>query len=159
VISRAHGASQFHISAFAAAAPSLSVAPIAVTVAEPAEITENIEACAREPNGALFFPRDNFIYTNRSLVIELARRHRLPAVYAQRQFVAEGGLMSYGIDVVEPYRGAASYVDRILRGERIQDLPVQQPTKFEFALNMRAAKALGLNVPLAMQVSADEVIE
>jgi len=86
-------------------------------------------------------------------------RHRLPTIYSERVFVTNGGLLYYGADRVELYRGAASYVDRILRGEKVGDLPYQQPTKYELVINLKTAKALGLNVPQAMQASADEVIE
>jgi putative ABC transport system substrate-binding protein len=96
---------------------------------------------------------------HRELIIALAARHRLPAIYAYRQFIADGGLISYGLDLAEQYRGAAAYVDRILRGEKPGDLPVQQPTKFELVINLKTAKALGLQVPSQLQQLADEVIE
>jgi putative ABC transport system substrate-binding protein len=96
---------------------------------------------------------------HRELIIALAARHRLPAVYSYRYFVADGGLMSYGADVVDLFRRAASYVDRILMGAKPGDLPVQQPTKFELVINLKTAKALGLEVPLFLQQRADEVIE
>ena len=96
---------------------------------------------------------------HRELIIALAARHRLPAVYAFRQFVIDGGLMSYGVDLVDQYRQAASYVDRVLRGEKPGDLPVQQPTQFRLIINLKTAKALGLEVPWILQQRADEVIE
>lgn len=114
---------------------------------------------ASEPNGALYVPRDNFAETNRDLFIKLASLHHLPAVYGPRTFVADGGLLSYGSDPLDQYRGAASYVDRILRGEKPGDLPIQEPTKFRLSLNLRTAKALGLTIPLPLQAAADEVIE
>ena len=102
---------------------------------------------------------DSFPATNRRSIIALAARHRLPAIYPFRYFVAGGGLMSYGIEMLETYRQAASYVDRILKGERPSDLPVQQPTKFEFVINLKTANALGLDMPEKLLATADEVIE
>jgi len=102
---------------------------------------------------------DLFTATNRRSIIALAARHRLPAIYPFRYFVAGGGLMSYGIEMLETYRQAASYVDRILKGERPSDLPVQQPTKFEFVINLKTANALGLDMPEKLLATADEVIE
>jgi putative ABC transport system substrate-binding protein len=97
--------------------------------------------------------------THRKLIIELAARYRLPAIYQFRYFANEGGLISYGGDVVDQYRRAASYIDRILRGEKAGDLPVQLPTKFELVINLKTAKALGLEVPVTLLARADEVIE
>src|SRR5262249_54578017 len=111
------------------------------------------------PNGALFLPPNNTTFRNRNLIVALAARHQLPAVYAFRVFVTAGGLMSYGIDEIGIYRQAASYVDRILRGANPADLPIQAPTKYETVLNLRTAKALGLTVPSGLLVAADEVIE
>jgi putative ABC transport system substrate-binding protein len=102
---------------------------------------------------------DTFITVRTDLIVSLSARHRLPAVYPNRLFADSGGLMSYGVENVDLYRRAASYVDRILRGEKPADLPVQQPTKFELVINLKTAKALGLTVPLTLQVGADEVIE
>jgi len=104
-------------------------------------------------------PPDGTLVTHRDLIVTLAARHRLPAVYPYRHFVAAGGLMSYGIDYVEPCRQAAIYVDRILRGAKPADLPVQAPSKYETILNLKTAKALGLTVPPGLLVAADEVIE
>jgi putative ABC transport system substrate-binding protein len=96
---------------------------------------------------------------HRDLIVKLAERHQLPAIYAFRFFAASGGLMSYGPDSIDPYRRAAIYVDRILRGEKPADLPVQAPTKYETVINLKTAKALGLNVPATVLARADEVIE
>jgi len=114
---------------------------------------------AREPNGGLFLPPNTTNNVHRALIIALAARHRLPAVYAFRFFVVDGGLMSYAIDQVDMFRQTASYVDRILRGANPADIPVQAPTKFKTTLNLKTAKALGLTVPPGMLVAADEVIE
>ena len=118
-----------------------------------------IEQVARESESALIVLPDLFTATNRQSIIALAAHHRLPAVYPFRYFVASGGLMSYGVELLETYRQAASYVDRILKGERPSDLPVQQPTKFEFVINLKTAKALGLDIPTTVLARADEVIE
>jgi putative ABC transport system substrate-binding protein len=118
-----------------------------------------IEQFARESDSALLVLPDLFTATNRQSIIALAAQHCLPAVYPFRYFVANGGLMSYGIEMLETYRQAASYVDRILKGERPSDLPVQQPTRFEFVINLKTAKALGLDVPPTLLARADEVIE
>jgi putative ABC transport system substrate-binding protein len=124
-----------------------------------AEIEQHIEAFARTPNGGLFVPPDNTTIQHRNLIIALAARYRLPAVYAFRHFVTAGGLMSYGIDILVQHRQAASYVDRILRGANPADLPVQAPTQYETVLNLKTAKALGFDVPPTLLVRADEVIE
>jgi putative ABC transport system substrate-binding protein len=118
-----------------------------------------IEQFAPASNSALLVLPDLFTATNRRSIIALAARHRLPAVYPFRYFVTSGGLMSYGTEVLDTYRQAASYIDRILKGERPSDLPVQQPTKFELVINLKAAKALGLTVANTLLVAADEVIE
>ena len=111
------------------------------------EIERAIETFARMPDGGIVLPPDTMTFVNRDLVVALAARYRLPAVYAFRPFVAAGGLMSYGIDIVDVFREAASYIDRILRGARPGDLPVQAPTKYEMVLNLKTAKTLGLIVP------------
>ncbi len=137
----------------------LSVTPFAADVHNAAEMEGVIEQFARASDGALLVLPDLFTATNRQSIITLAARHRLPTVYPARYFVASGGLMSYGIELLETYRQAASYVDRILKGERPSDLPVQQPTKFEFVINLKTAKALGLTLPPQLLARADEVIE
>jgi putative ABC transport system substrate-binding protein len=113
----------------------------------------------RKPGAGLVVPPDAFTVIHHAMIIELAARHRLPAVYAYRSFVAEGGLMSYGPDVYDIFRRTASYVDRILKGAKPADLPVEAPVKFEFVINLKTAKALGLDVPDKLLALADEVIE
>jgi ABC-type uncharacterized transport system substrate-binding protein len=136
-------------------ASELAAAP----VRDEAEIEAAITAISREPAGGLIAAADPFIVAHRALIMRLAQHHRLPAVYGLRQFVAEGGLMSYGPDTVDIVRRSASYVDRILKGASPADLPIQQPTKFELAINLKTAKSLALDVPLLLQQRADEVIE
>jgi putative ABC transport system substrate-binding protein len=140
-------------------APSLAIEVVPMPIENANDFERSIEGFAREPNGGLVLPPDTTTVIHRDLIITLAARHRLPAVYAVRVFVAAGGLMYYGTDFVELYRQAASYVDRILRGAKITDLPVQLPTKFETVVNLKTAKALGLTVPQGLLVAADEVIE
>jgi putative ABC transport system substrate-binding protein len=124
-----------------------------------ADIERAIESFARVPNGGLVVPPDITTSVHRDLIIALAARHRMPAVYFSRLFVADGGLMSYGNDFVDTFRQAASYVDRILRGDKPADLPVQATTRFETTVNLKTAKALGLTVPPGLLVAADELIE
>jgi putative tryptophan/tyrosine transport system substrate-binding protein len=142
-----------------AAAPTLGVQVSAAPVRGAAEIERAIDAFASGANGGLVVLNDFITDANRELIITLAARHRLPAVYAYRYFVTEGGLISYGPDQIDSFRRAAGYVDRIIRGEKPADLPVQGPTKYELAINMKTAKALGITVPLRLQAIADEVIE
>jgi putative tryptophan/tyrosine transport system substrate-binding protein len=113
----------------------------------------------REPNGGLVLPTDVTTIVHRDLIVALAARHRLPAIYSFRADVASGGLMCYGPDTTDLFRRAASYVDRILKGERASDLPVQAPVKFELVINLKTARALGLEVPPMLLARADEVIE
>ena len=141
------------------AAPLLSINPFAAKIHHAAEMEGVIEQFARKSGSALLVLPDLFTATNRQSIIALAAHHRLPAVYPARYFVASGGLMSYGVELLETYRQAASYVDRILRGERPADLPVQQPTKYELIINLKTAKALGLEIPSSVLARADEVIE
>jgi putative tryptophan/tyrosine transport system substrate-binding protein len=141
------------------AATAIGVKAVLVPVKDPAEIEPAIEMFAREPNGSLLVPSDQTVVTYRKPIIAAAARHRLPAVYGRREFADDGGLISYGVDLAENYRSAAGYADRILRGEKAGDLPIQQPTRFELVINLKTAKALGLTVPLALQASADELIE
>jgi putative ABC transport system substrate-binding protein len=149
----------FYARAVETAAPLLSVKPFAAEVHDADEMERVIEQFARASDGALLVLPDLFTATNRQSIVAIAARHRLPAVYPARYFAASGGLMSYGIELLETYRLAASYVDRILKGERPNDLPVQQPAKFEFVINLKTAKALGLTLPPQLLTRADEVIE
>jgi putative ABC transport system substrate-binding protein len=140
-------------------APSLAIEVVPIPIENANDIERSIEGFAREPNGGLVLPPDTTTVVHRDLIITLAARYRLPAVYALRVFIAAGGLLFYGIDFVELNRQGASYVDRILRGAKVADLPVQLPTKFETVVNLKTAKALGLTVPPGLLVAADEVIE
>jgi putative tryptophan/tyrosine transport system substrate-binding protein len=144
---------------FGAAPKSLAVELSASAVHNEAEIEAAIVAFAREPGGGLIAAPGAFINTRRHLIMALTERHRLPAIYGLRQFVTEGALMSYGPDTADIVRRSASYVDRILRGEKPADLPVQSPAKYELVINLKTAKALGLEVPRTLLARADEVIE
>jgi putative tryptophan/tyrosine transport system substrate-binding protein len=142
-----------------AAASRLAIELVPNRVENTADIERAIESFARLPNGGLIFPADTTSNSNRDLIVALAARHRLPAVYPLRLFVTAGGLMSYGIDRFEQFRKMATYVDRILRGEKPADLPVQAPTKYETVINLKTANTLGLTVPPNLLATADEVIE
>jgi ABC-type uncharacterized transport system substrate-binding protein len=142
-----------------AAAPSFSVAPIVAAVRYPADVDRVFDALAREPNGGLMVLPDISMTNYREAIIALAARHRLPAVYPYRYFAASGGLMSYGIDGTDIFRRAAGYVDRILKGTSPGELPIQAPTKYELVINLKTAKALGIEVPPMLLARADEVIE
>jgi ABC-type uncharacterized transport system substrate-binding protein len=141
------------------AARSIAVETIATPVYDGAQIERAIEAFARNPDGGLIVTPDVTTHNNRALIISLAAGHRLPAVYAYQYYVTEGGLASYGIDVIDLYRRAATYVDRILRGEMPDQLAIQAPVKFDLAINLKAAKALGLDVSPTLLTRADKVIE
>ena len=142
-----------------AMAPSLGVDVNPVNIRDAGEIEHGIATFARAPNGGLVVLSVAAATVHRGLIITLAARHRLPAVYSQRIFVAEGGLISYGADQIDQYRKAAGYVDRILRGEKAGDLPVQAPTKYELIINLKTARALGLTIPETLLATADEVIQ
>jgi len=142
-----------------AAASSLGIEIISSPVDNVADIERSISSLVRQENGGFLCPPETFITAHRDLVIALAAKYRLPAVYPWRFFVTDGGLMSYGIDLVDVYQQSASYIDRILRGADPADLPVQSPTRYETALNLKTAKALGFSVPASLLVRADEVIE
>jgi putative ABC transport system substrate-binding protein len=149
----------YYLRAAEAVAPSLAIDVVFSPIKNAADIERAIESLASAPNGGLVVMPDITPLIHRDLIIALAARHRMPAVYYSRVFVAAGGLMSYGNDVADMFRQAASYVDRILRGDKPADLPVQTPTKFETVVNLKTAKALGLTVPPGLLVAADEVIE
>jgi putative tryptophan/tyrosine transport system substrate-binding protein len=145
--------------AIQAMAPSLGMEAIPVNVRDATEIERVVATFARTPNGGLIVTGSPLVVIHRDLIVKLAARDKLPTVYFERLFVTGGGLMSYGPDIVDQYRRAASYVDRILKGEKPADLPVQAPTKYELVINMKTAKALGLDVPPTLLARADEVIE
>ena len=153
----ASGPGQF--AAIQSIAPSLGVEVSPVNVRDAGEIERAITAFAHSPNGGLIVTGSALVGIHRHLIIALAARHKLPAVYVERTYVAAGGLVSYGSDFLDQYRRAAGYVDRILKGEKPADLPVQAPTKYELVINLKTAKALGLEVPPTLLARADEVIE
>jgi len=151
---------EFYLRGAQAAASSLGVELVFGPIGDaPAEIERAFEVFARTSNGGLLFLPDTNTNTHRDLLIALAARHRLPAVYSDRLFVVAGGLMCYSISRADQFRAAAAYVDRILRGAKPADLPVQIPTKYETVINLKTAKALGLTVPPGLLVAADEAIE
>ena len=151
------GIGQF--AAMQAVAPSMGVEVSPVDVRDAGEIERDVTAFARGENGGLITTGSSLTILHRELFITLAARHRLPAVYWNRFYVTGGGLISYGVDSIAPHRQAAGYVDRILKGEKPADLPVQAPTKYELVINLKTAKALGLAVPPTLLARADEVIE
>lgn len=140
-------------------AASVGVELIPIGVRDAGEIERSVTAFAREPNGGLIITGSALAFVHRNLIITLAARYKLPAVYYERFFVTGGGLISYGPDLLDQFRRAAGYVDRILKGEQPADLPVQAPTKYETAINLKTAKALGLTIPDSILARADEVIE
>jgi len=140
-------------------APAFTLELTPVGVSDPGEIERAIAGFANLPNGALIVTASAPTAVHRDLIIALATRHRLPAVYAYKYFITGGGLISYGPDTIDPYRRAAGYVDRILKGEKPADLPVQAPTKYELVINLKTAKAHGLEIPDGLLARADEVIE
>jgi len=142
-----------------AAARSLTIALKPAPVGDVAAIETEIAASAQEPHTGLIVPPDIFTYTHRDLIVSLANRASLPAVYPFTDFISVGGLLSYGVDLLDLQRRAAGYVDRILRGAKPEDLPVQLPTKFELAVNVKTDKALGITIPPSLLARADEVIE
>jgi ABC-type uncharacterized transport system substrate-binding protein len=153
----ASGAGQF--AAIQASAPSLGVEVRPINVRDAGEIERAITAFAQPSNGGLIVAAGAAAFFHRDVAIELAAQHRLPALYSDNAFVTDGGLIAYGPDRVDQYRRAADYVDRILKGEKPADLPVQAPTKYDLTINLKTAKALGLDVPPSLLARADEVIE
>jgi putative ABC transport system substrate-binding protein len=155
----APGGGSYYRRLIEAAAPSFAIAPTATPVHDAVEIERAIGEFVREPNGGLLVLPDATTNIHRGLIVALAAQHRLPAIYEFRNIVVDGGLISYGVDVVDQFRQAAGYVDRIIKGAKPAELPVQLPTKFELIINLKTAKALGLDVSLQLQQRADAVIE
>jgi putative ABC transport system substrate-binding protein len=151
------GTGQFAVIQSVASAVGVEVSP--VNVHDAGEIERAVAAFASSPNGGLVVTSSALVVRYRELIIGLAAQHKLPAVYYRRLFVNDGGLISYGYDLLDQYRRAATYVDRILKGEKPADLPVQAPTKYELVINLKTAKAMGLEVPPTLLARADEVIE
>jgi putative ABC transport system substrate-binding protein len=149
----------YYLPSFEERARSVKVEPIAAPVHSDAEIETALTSLGREPGGGLVVMPDAFMFSHRAPIILLAARNHVPAVYFFSGIARDGGLVSYGADVVNIYRRAAAYVDRILKGEKPADLPVQQPTKFELVINLKTAKTLGLTMPPSLLAIADEVIE
>ena len=149
----------YYLPSFEAAARSLKVEPITALVHSDAEIAAAITSLGREPGGGIIVMPDAFVFAHRAPIISLAAQYNIPAIHNFISFVREGGLLSYGPDNFDQFRRAASYVDRILRGAKPADLPVELPVKFEMAVNAKTAKALGLTVPQSILLRADEVIE
>jgi putative tryptophan/tyrosine transport system substrate-binding protein len=150
---------EIYLNPFKAAAASFAVQVIAAPVHNTSELEAVVAAQAREPNGGVIAMPDSFMNAHRAEITALAARYRLPAVYAYRFFAELGGLLSYGNDLADNFRRAATYVDRILKGAKPSELPVQAPVKFELVINMKTARALGLEVPATLIARADEVIQ
>jgi putative ABC transport system substrate-binding protein len=151
------GTGQFGV--IQAVAPSLRVEANPINMREAGEIERAVAAFARSPNGGLILTASGKAFLHHKLVITLAARHKLPAVYYERSYIAAGGLISYGPNRIDQFRLAAGYVDRILKGEKPADLPVQAPTKYELIINLKTAKALGITIPPSLLATANEVIE
>jgi putative ABC transport system substrate-binding protein len=148
-----------YVEAIEAAAPKLSVVAIRTPYRDGAEIERALAAFAEQPNGSLIVMPASPSADMMRLIYRLAEKHRLPGMYETRGFAIDGGLMSYGLDWLDMFRNAAGYVDRILRGAKVADLPIQQPSKFEMVINLKAAKAIGLTIPQRLLLLADEVVE
>jgi putative ABC transport system substrate-binding protein len=155
----APGGGSYFLGPFEAAARSFAVEPITAPVRSDIEMEKVITQLGSEPGGGLVLMTDSFIFVHRGTIISLAARNNVPAIYAESVSAKDGGLLSLGANYLDVFRRAAPYIDRILRGERPADLPVQVPTKFELVINLKTAKALGLTVPVSLLASADEVIE
>jgi putative ABC transport system substrate-binding protein len=155
----APGGGSYFLPSFTAAAQALKLEPIAAPVHSDAEIEAAMASLGRDPRGGLFVNPDAFVFTHRATTISLAARNNVPAVYRDSVFVRDGGLLSYGPDLGDMFHRAAPYVDRILRGAKPADLPVQLPVKFEMFINLKTAKALGLTIPETLLATADEVIQ
>jgi putative ABC transport system substrate-binding protein len=137
----------------------MAVEPLAIQIQNVGELETALHEFGRGPSGGLIVIRDTFTVAHRTSLISSAAANRLPAIYSFRLFAIEGGLISYGVDNIDIYRRSAAYMDRILKGAKPADLPVQQPTKFELVVNLKTAKALGLEIPPTLPLRADEVIE
>jgi putative ABC transport system substrate-binding protein len=148
-----------YVPAFESAAAALSVEPVTAHVRSTGDIEAALDSLGQRPGGGLIVVPESFTSTHRELIVRLAAQHRVPAMYPYRQFSESGGLISYGPDHVDTFRRSAAYIDRIMRGEKPAELPVQAPTKFELVINLKTAEALGLKVPESFLVRADEVIE
>jgi putative ABC transport system substrate-binding protein len=146
---------------FSSVAPAFAIEPIAILVKDSNDVERSIKSLAQRPHSALIVAGDSLVETPsiRRLIVELTATHRLPALYGALSFASEGAFIVYGIDITEEYHLAASYVDRILKGEKPEDLPVQQPSRFHFVINMKAAKELGLQLSPTLVAATDEVIE
>ena len=155
----APGGGSYYTRLIEASAPPFAVTPIIAPVRSVADLERTIGEFVREPNGGLVVLPDVTTFFNRQLIVALADRYHVPAIYAFGIVVIEGGLMSYGIDTVDQFRQAAGYIDRILKGAKPAELPVQLPAKFVMSINLKTAKGLGLDVPLLLQQRADEVID
>jgi putative ABC transport system substrate-binding protein len=151
--------SKFFTGSIESAAPALGVEATAAPVHSTADIEQAIEIVARRPSGGLIIPTDNFLTAHRQLIVESAARHRVPAIYATQFYTEIGGLMSYSNDFGNQFRQAAVYIDRILKGAKPGDLPVQGPTKYNFVINLKTAKALGIEIPTNLLLTADDYIE
>jgi len=153
------GSGTGQLAAIQAVAPSVAIELNPIGVHDADKIERGVEAFARGPNGGMIVTASTLALVHRDRIIALAARYRLPTVYGDRTFVVAGGLISYGPNRVDPYRRAPAYIDRILKGEKPADLPVQAPTRYELVINLKTAKALGIDVPQTLLATADEAIE
>jgi len=153
------GGSAVYVQSFEKFADTLAVRPVMMPVRDAAELGQALDAFGGAPSGAILVPPDAFNTNHRTAIVQGTIRHRLPAIFPYRYYTADGGLMSYGVDVLDLYRRAASYVDRILKGESPAEMPIEQPTKFELVINVKTARALSLEIPPTLLARADEVIE